>query len=175
MGLPIAAAVMGGIGSGISAYGQYEAGQAQSKAAAYQAQVAANNAAIAKQNATMDIQAGEVAAVNQGLKTRATIGNEKAAQGAGGIDVNTGTAVAVRAGTAQMGMLDALTTRSNSAKAAYAQEVQATSDTAQSQLDTAQSQQAAIAGDIGAAGSMVSGASTTGANYTKWQTQFAPT
>ncbi len=169
---PVTMAVIGITGAATSAYGSYESGQANSKAAAYQAQVAANNAIIAQQNAKMDIQAGETAAVNSGLKTRATVGSEKATQGAAGIDVNTGSAPMVRAGTAEMGMLDALTIRSNAAKKAYGEEVAATSDTAQSQLDTMQSEQAKTAGDIGAAGTLLSGASTVGSNYLKFQGNY---
>lgn len=167
MGVPLA--IAGIAGTVISAAGQYEQGQATAAASAYQAQVAANNAAIAKTNALMDIQSGEIAAVNSGLKTRAQVGSEKANQGASGVDVNTGSAVNVRAGTAETGMLDALTIRSNAAKEAYGQEVTATSDTAQSQLDTMEGSQAAEAGEIGAAGSLLSGASTVGGNYLKYQ------
>ncbi len=169
MGLATALAGAGLAGTALSAYGSYEAGQSQAKAAAYQAQVAANNAAIAQTNARMDIQAGEIAAVNKGLQTRAKVGEEKAGQGAAGVDVNTGSAVSTRAGTAETGMLDALTIRSNAAKEAYGQEVQATSDTAQGQLLTMQGQQAATAGDIGAGASLLTGASTVGANWAKFQ------
>ena len=69
-------------------------------------------------------------------------------------------------------MLDSLTIRSNSAKKAYGEEVQATSDTAQGVLDTAAGEQAKVAGDLGAGGSLLSGVSTVGGNYAKWQSQF---
>lgn len=170
--LPTLALAAGVAGAGVSAVGQVETGQAGAASAAYRAQVAANNAEIAKSNATQDIQSGEIAAVNRGLKTRATVGNEKAQQGASGIDVNTGSAVGVRAGTAEMGMLDALTIRSNAAKQAYGQQVAAVSDTAQSQLDTMEGQQSETAGEIGGAGSLLSGVSTVGGNYARYQQQF---
>lgn len=162
-------------GGAITAAGKLEQGQAGAEAASYQAQVAANNAVIARRNALTDIQAGEVAAVNTGLKTRAMVGAEKAGQGAGGIDVNTGSAVGVRAGTEEMGLLDALTVRSNSAKEAYAQQVKATSDTAQSQLDTMTAKQSEQAGEIGAAGSLLSSASTVGSKFAAYQLQFGNT
>lgn len=171
---PVSLAVIGGVGAATGAFGQYEAGQANAAAAAYQAQVAANNANIARQNASFESAAGEAAVVNKGLQTRATVGKEKAYGGASGIDVNTGSAPAVRAGTEEMGMLDALTIRSNSAKQAWAQEVQATSDMAQSQLYQFEGEQAKTAGDIGAAGSLLSGASTVGGNYLRWTNQFGP-
>lgn len=169
---PASLAIIGIAGAGISAASKLEQGQAGAEAAAYQAQVADNNAQIAKQNALTDIQAGETAAVNYGLKTKATVGAQKAGQGAGGVDVNTGSAVGVRAGTEEMGLLDALTIRSNSAKEAYAQQVKATSDTAQSQLDTMTGQQSTEAGELGAAGSLLSGASTVGGKFAGFQQQF---
>jgi hypothetical protein len=160
--------------------------QATSENAAYQAQVAKNNAAIASQDARFDIQAGETAAVNKGMKTRAAVGQEKAAQGAAGIDVNTGSAADVRAGEAAVGMLDASTIRSNAAKAAYAKEVEATSDTAQSQLLTAESSQALQGGalasegaelqgegaELAGEGTLLSNVSTVGGNWAKFQQNF---
>jgi hypothetical protein len=165
----ISLGIAGLVGAGVNAYGTYEAGQAASKNAAYQAAVAANNATIAQRNARTDIQAGETAATNEGLKTRAAVGTEKANQGASGVDVNSGSAPAVRAGTQEVGLLDALTLRSDAAKRSYGQEVTATSETAQSGLETAESGQAATAGDIGAGGSLLSGVSTVGRNYVAMQ------
>jgi hypothetical protein len=170
MGVPLA--IAGGVGTAIQAFGALQSGFATSAADAYKAQVAANNAAIARMKSKMDIQSGEVAAVNRGLQTRAKVGSEKAQQGAAGVDVNTGSAVDLRAGTTELGMLDSLTIRSNAAKKAWSDEVEATSDTAQSQLDTMAGQQAETAGEIGAAGSLLSGASTVGGNYAAWQTKY---
>lgn len=173
--LPAISAVVGLAGAGISAAGAMEQGQATAASDAYQAQVAANNAALATQQGKLDIQSGEIQAVNSGLKTRAAVGTEKSQQGASGIDVNTGSAANVRAGTASMGMLDALTVRSNAAKKAYADEVQATSDTAQGQLDTFAGEQAGTGADIAAAGTLLSGASTVGGNYAKFQGAYGGT
>lgn len=167
--LMIASTIAGVAGAGVSAYGAYESGQATAASDSYQAQVAENNATLAKQQGKLDIQSGEIAAVDQGLKTKATIGSQKAQQGASGIDVNSGSAADVRAGTAQMGMVDVSTIRSNAAKKAYADEVTANSDTAQGQLDTMGASSASTAGEIGAAGTLLTGASTVGANYAKLQ------
>jgi hypothetical protein len=162
-------AVAGGLaGAGVSAIGAYNSMEANSANAAYQAQVAANNAKIAKTNATMDIQSGEIQAGNQGLKTRAAVGTTKAGQGASGVDVNSGSFVKVRAAESELGMLDALTIRSNAAKSAYGQEVAATSDTAESGLLSAESSQAASAAPIGALGTFLSSASSVGGNYAKY-------
>lgn len=170
MGVPLAAA--GAAGTAVSAYGKYEEGQATSEADSYKAAVANNNAAIATRDSKLTIQAGETAAVNKGLQTRAAVGAEKANQGASGVDVNTGSAVATRAGTAEIGMLDALTTRSNAAKDAYSQEVQAENYTTQGVLDKFAGEQAETAGAIGAAGTLLSGASTVGSNYAQFQSKY---
>jgi hypothetical protein len=164
--------VLGGLGTATSAAGKVSAGYAKSQNAAYQSQVAANNAAIAQQDATLEIQAGEIAAVNQGLKTRARIGSERATMGAAGIDVNSGSAVDVQAGTAELGMLDALTVRSDAAKRAYRKSVEAVSDTAQSQLLAAQSEQEKTAGWLGAGETLLSGASTVGGSWAKYKTLY---
>lgn len=169
---PISMAVIGGVGVGMQALGSEESGQAAQTAANYQAAVAANNAKTAQQNASWDIEAGDIAATNKGLQTRAVIGSQKANQGAGGIDVNTGSAVDVRAGTDELGMLDALTTRSDAAKRAYGAEVEGVSDTAQSQLDIMQGEQAKESGDINAISGLINGASTVGGNYLKFQQKF---
>ena len=165
-----AAGLVAGIaGAGISAAGQAEAGQAQAEAAAYQATVVRNNAAIAQSNARLDIQAGETAATNQGLKTRAAVGAAKANEGASGVVTNTGSPAAVQAGIGEIGYLDAMTLRSDAAKKAYGQEVAATSDTAQAGLEEMQGKQAAEAGEIGAVGTLLSGASTVGKNFSDLQ------
>src|SRR5437660_4174468 len=154
MGHPVVLGAVGLVGSAVSAYGAYQSGQAQSAAANYQAQVAMNNAAIARQNAGLEIASGEQQATTMGLRTRAVVGQEKASQGAAGVNVNRGTAVDVRAGAEEMGMLDALTIRSNAARRAYGYQVAATSNVAQSQLLQMQGQQAQTAGDIGAFSSL---------------------
>lgn len=173
--LAVMGMVTGAIGSGVSAVGQISAGNAKAQNAAYQSQVAANNAKVAQQDATLEIQAGEVASFNQGLKTRAKVGSEKAAQGAAGIDVNTGSAVDVRAGTEELGMLDALTLRSDASKRAYAKQVEASNDNAQSGLLTAEASQDETAGELGAAGTLLSGASSVGGNWSKYQTSYGKT
>src|SRR5438105_13935949 len=105
MGIPAVLGAVGLAGSAVSAFGAYEAGTAQSQAAAYQAQVAQNNAQIARQNANLEIASGEQQTTIAGLRTRAAVGQEKASQGAAGVDVNKGSAVDVRAGQEEMGML----------------------------------------------------------------------
>jgi hypothetical protein len=163
-------ALVGGLaGAGISAAGQYGSMQAQSANAAYQAQVAAMNSKIALSNAAMAMQSGEISAANQGMKTRSAVGSIQAAQGASGVDVNSGSAPKVRAAAAEIGTMDALTIRSNAAKSAYGYQVAATGDTAESGLLESEAQQASAAAPIGALGTFLSSASSVGNTYSKWQ------
>jgi hypothetical protein len=152
-------------GAQIQAYGIEAQARAQAADLAYKAIVAENNAGIARQNAEMETQAGEIAAVNRGMKTRAVIGQTKAQQAASGVDVNVGSFINVRAAESELGMVDALTMRSNAAKKAWADTVQATSFEAESELDKTEGAQALASGQIAAEGAIYGGqAAQYGAN-----------
>jgi len=120
----------------------------------YQAQVASNNAAVARQNETYAYAAGAEQEQQNALNTRNTVGQEKASQASNGLDVNSGSNVAVRAGSAALGELSGLTIRNNAARAAAGYETEAQSDEAQSALDRS-------AGISGAVGSLIGGATGT--------------
>lgn len=163
-----ALAVVGLVGSFVSAMGNEKQMEAQAANASYQAQVAANNAKIERQNAAMETQAGAVREANQGLKTRSTIGTTKSQQAASGVDVNTGSFPHVVAAESELGLMDALTIRSDAAKKAYAHEVAATGDTAESQLLTQEASQASAIAPISALGTFLGGASSVGSSYLKY-------
>lgn len=149
------------IGSaGISAAGSVAQGKAQSNAARYQAQVAKNNATIMEQNATYATQAGQAAALNESQKGAVRLASTKARQAANGIDINTGSAVAVRAGEAETGRLDTLTTAHNALITAYGYRTQATNDTAQAGLDEATARNAKLAGYLDAGAGLLGNASS---------------
>lgn len=154
------------IGGGVlNAAGAYNQNIAAANNAAYQAQVAKNNADIARQNAELETQTGEIQAANQGLKTRAAVGKTLAEQGASGVDVNTGSAVDVRAAETKLGLLDALTIRANAARKSYGYNVAATGAEAESGLLTSESQQARAAAPISALGTFLSSVSSTAKNF----------
>lgn len=172
--LPGALAVAGGAGAGISAFGQYETGQANAAAANYQAQVAQNNARIALENAQLAAAEGAAKESAIGMKTAAGAGTAKAAQGASGIDPNTGSAAGVRQAIGKLGALDIGTQRANTATQVWGYEVAATSDTAQAGLLEQEASQAGEAGDISALGTFLSGASSVGSKYAPLQPQPQP-
>jgi hypothetical protein len=173
--LALISAGAGLAGAGISALGSYNSMEAQSANAAFQAQVAANSAKIATQNFGLQIESGEEQVANQEMKLRSEVGTTKAGQAASGVDVNSGSSLATRAGEAEIGTLGAMTLRSNSAKQAYGYEVAATSDTAESELLTQESQQASSAAPWAATGSLLSGASTVGGNYANYLNRIPST
>lgn len=169
MGVPLA--VAGGLGvlqaiTGVSAANQQA--KSQQEVDAYQRQVALNDQQIAQQNASQATAAGEQQEAIQGLKTRNTVGAIKAAQGASGIDVNSGSAVGVQAGAAETGQLDALTIRANAARQAYGYETQGAAYGAEAGQDAAASENAGKAGEINEFSSLL-GAASSGANqYAQW-------
>ena len=150
--LGLAATAAGGV---TSAIGSIFGGQAQSSMYSYQAAVAQMNAEIARQNAAYELALGESQAQQQGMKTRGIISQTRANQGAGGLDVNTGTNAMVRQSELELGQFDQATIRSNAARRAYGDEVQAVQDTAQSQLDTMAASTSLTSGYLGAASSIL--------------------
>src|SRR4051812_38068526 len=79
-------------GSAFSAIGAYQSSQAQRAAYNAQGQIAENNAEIAQSQAQDALRRGEVAASNQGLKTRQLKGAQRAQLAANGVDLGVGTA-----------------------------------------------------------------------------------
>lgn len=91
----------------------------------YQAKVARNNMHIAQWNQSLAQQEGEVAATNEGLRARAGIGAITAGQAASGVDINTGSPVSVRSSAAEIGQLNSMTIKSDSARKVYGYGLQA--------------------------------------------------
>jgi hypothetical protein len=160
------ASLVGTAGSGImGAAGAKQTASANAAAAQYQSQVAANNAIIAQRNAVASREAGASQAQTNDLKTGALIGKQLATQAANGLDVNSGTNLAVRESALNIGHLDTLTILNNAAKQAAGYQSQAMNFTAESQLDTAKAANAKTAGDFNVATSLLGSA---GSFADKW-------
>jgi hypothetical protein len=152
-------------GAGATAYGQVYSGMATGDAASYQAEVARNNALIAEQNAKRASEAGAAQATAVSLKGAAKVGKIKTAQAANNIDVNTGSAVDVRASEREAGVLDTATVLSNAELESYGYRSKATGYTAEAGLLGTQAEEAPIGAGIGATGSLLSGASSVGFKF----------
>lgn len=163
--------VTGLAGAATSAVGAESQAKATAAQATYQAQVAANNQIIANQNAEAAVAQGDVQAQNQSLQNAARVGGIIAAQGASGVDVNSGSNLDVQKSQREVGELDAQTIRYNAAQQARGFEEEAASAGGQAGLYNAEAAYAPVAGDIGAAGSLLGGASSVGAKYASWLQQ----
>lgn len=155
--------------AGLGAYGQIQQGQAKASSDRFNAALDRNNAQIARENAERAGQAGEAQAGISEMKTRAQVGAIKANQAAGGVDVNTGSAVDVRSSAAALGELDAISIRSNAAREAYGYQQNSRSFEQQANLGESEAKNADIAGPINAAGTLLGGIGDAATNWAKWQ------
>lgn len=160
------------VGSSITqAFGSIQAAKANASAASYNSSIAQNNSEIATQNAEWATQEGDQAAMKSGLQTRAQIAGLEANQGASGVEVGTGSFKDVVSSAREVGMLDALTIRSEAARRAYGYKTEAVSDTAQSQLYKDQAKYGGTAGAINTGTTVLSGAAKAyemGGNYSNY-------
>lgn len=153
------------LGGLTSAFGSLFKGDAEKQMYDYQAGVARLNAQIAQQNSAYALQIGEQQAQGVGLQGGQRMGQIKAAQAASGLDVNSGTAVDVRASQKEWTGIQTAAVRSSAAKTAYNYQVQSVQFGAQAQLDTLAGQNARSAGMIGAASSIVGTASSVSSEW----------
>lgn len=156
------------IATAVSTYSAVSSANAQAEAASYQAQVAANNAKIAGYNANAAVDSGNQqlqAAREQASQRQGMI---RAVMGAGGIDLNSGSALRTQEGVAEVDQLNQATILSNAARSAWNYRNQGSDFTAQSQLDTMRSSQAETAGLMGGFSTMLSGAGTFANQWNKF-------
>lgn len=152
-------------GAGVSAFGSIFKGNADASMYNYKAGVAQVNAQIAKQNADFATFVGEEKAQQEGMKTRAQIGETKATQGAGNLDVNSGSNLAVRQSEQEIGEYSQAVIRSNAAKQAYGYQIEALGDTEEAKLDTYAASESKQAGTIGAISSILGGVSSVSSKW----------
>lgn len=173
--IPAVALAATAIGTGVSAYGAIQQGQAQKAASAYQAQVAQNNATIASMNANAEIEKGNQqlqAAQEQASQRQGMI---RAVMGAGGVELDNGSALRNQEGMAQVDQLNQATITSNAARAAWNYRNQSANYGAQAQIDTMQGNNAATAGYMSGFSSLLSGAGSFAKSYNSFQTSGALT
>ena len=147
-------------GSLLGAGGAAAQGSANSQMYAYQAGLANLNQQIAAQNQTFATQAGDQQALREGLKQGQRMGAIKAGQAASGFDIRSGSNAQVQASQANLDAIDIATIRSNAAKVAYGYQETGATAGMQSQLYTQAAGNAAQAGGINAAASILGGATS---------------
>jgi hypothetical protein len=158
-------------GGGVSTLGALQSGGAQSSAYRYQAGVAAMNASIAENNANYATAVGESKAQISGMQTRAQIGATKAIQSGTNLNVNTGSAVDVRASEADIGEENEMTIRSNAAREAYGFRTQAAGDIAQENLYNAAASNTKKASNINALTSILGTAASVSSKWAMFSKQ----
>lgn len=126
------ALVVAGLQIGMSAYGAHSEAKAQKEELKYQesvqrnnAQVAENNRILAEQGAEDTRRRGEVEASNHMREVARQKGAQKSAMAANGLQLNEGSALSLLEDTDFMGKYDAGTIRSNAARDAWGQDINA--------------------------------------------------
>src|ERR1051326_2341578 len=155
--------------TGIMGYeGAQEAASAQKAAYMYNARVAMNNSKAAAMKAQLAGEAGAAQAQIKGMQGKATLGQITANQGASGLDVNTGSAVATRASARELSMIDTQTVRSNASREAYGYQIQKANFLGEAGLEQFEGQQAHVAGEYNAWGSLLGGFGNAMNDYMKY-------
>ena len=142
-----------------STYSQYASLKAQGN---YQSQIALSNARMAGIQADDAVQRGEKDVLKSQQETKAVGGAQRAALGAQGVAMNSGSALDVQEDTAGRGAMDALMIRNNAWRTAWGYKVQAQQDTTQAAFDKLaarnQARATLLTGGLEAARSFASGA-----------------
>lgn len=165
-GIGGAASLAGGV---LGAIGAEREASARAAELNYQAAIADNNKQVAQRNAGLKMAEGEQEAFNTGMRTRQKLGAIKAGQAASGIRTDVGSAVDVQASEAEIGKLDALTVRSNAARAAYNYDVDAGNFGAQAEANRVGAKNAKASGHIAAISSLLGGAASAAGKFAAWQ------
>ena len=151
--------------SALAAYGQIQAGQAAKQAGDYNSAVARNNEIIANRQAEDAIKRGDIAADEQRRKVARIGGAQKAAIGASGVALDSGTALDIFGDTAAFGELDALTIKSNATREAYGYQVQGMNFAADAAMQRVRGNNAQRASYIQAGSTLLGGAAQGGNMY----------
>lgn len=118
----------------LSALSAYSSARTQKKTAEYQAQVDRNNASTAEWQAADAVQRGNAAAAGERRKGQQTLGTQRAAMAAAGLDISSGSALSILEDTDYFNEADQLTIKSNAAREAWGYKVQANNSMASAGL-----------------------------------------
>ena len=173
-GLAIAGVAASVVGTGVSVAGSLQNAAAQKRAADYQAQVAENNALVAGQNARAVQQQAEAKAQAEQRAGSIRLGAQRAAMGAAGVDLDSGSALDVQGSTAANTALSVDTARYQGDLAAFGYRTQGSNFGAEAGLDTMRGQAAESAGFSSATASFLSGASQVSSKWDAYRKTTTP-
>jgi hypothetical protein len=123
------------------------------------------NAEINQRNAQNVLETGDQELLSLGRRQAQQMGQIKAAQAASGLDMNSGTAVAVRESQEMLNREDQQRLASQIARKSYAYRVAAASDLAQAALYDSAAINARKEGKLGALTSLISGATSVSSKW----------
>lgn len=123
--LIVTSIAMSAAGTATSVYGAKRSGKAAKAAANAEADMQEYNAKVAELQAEDASQRGDIQASRYKEQIRAVVGRQRTAYGAQGVDVASGTPLAVQADTTAIGEMDALQLKSNAAREAWGYKVEA--------------------------------------------------
>lgn len=147
-------------GGAVSAYGSIAKGNAEASAYNYKAGVAQVNTRIAEQNRDYAYAAGGREAARYGANAAQRMGKIITGQGASGLDVNSGSAVDVRASQRTADIADQKTIQENAGRRAYGFSVQAENFRAEESMNRSAASNAKSAGVLGAVSSLIGSATS---------------
>lgn len=165
----IASVVATVAGAAMQARGAAQQSAASQQAYNYQAAVAENNKTIAEGYARDAEIAGQQQEQTKRLQTAQQIGGVRAAVSASGLDAGSGSSLMLQKDTAMLGEQDALTIRSNAAKAAYGYRVQGLGYAETAALDRSAASNALTAGGLNQWSSIIGGVSSFSDKWAKYQ------
>lgn len=158
----LGATALGGV---TRAAGEVKGGQASQQMYNYRAALARQMSKLYGQIGERTVEAGSTQAGVQSLRGAEAVGQAKADQAASGVDVNTGSAVGVRAGIAKASKYNALTTLSNAQLQNWGYQVKSQEENAQAGLYTMSGNNAVAGADIAALSDLLGTASQVGAGW----------
>ena len=154
-------------GTLIGAAGQIQEARATASANKFNAQVAEMNANLAERRSRDAIERGAQEEQRKRQEVAQIKGKQIAAMAANGVDLTFGSPLDTIVDTAVLGELDALTIRTNAYREAYEHRVDAVNKRADASMSRAAAKNAATAGYIGAAGTVLTGAGKAYGQYKK--------
>jgi len=165
MGIGVASGIQAA-GMGMSAMGAYNQAMTQKATLGYESAVASNNAQIANYQAQTEQAIGAQQENAQQQKTANMMGAQRATMAANGIDLGQGSASDILTSTQFMGERDALTIRDNTARQAWAYNMNAQNYRGEAATDRAMG--SAISPGVGAAASLLTGAASLSSNWKRY-------
>lgn len=152
-------------GAGMGFLGADRSAKAKRDMYLYQSGMAKVNAEIHGQNANFAQQQGEKEVIQSGMKSAAIMGKIRAAQGASGIDVNSGTNVDVQDSANKVARMDQDTIRTNVNQRVRSHRNAALGEQMQSGMYDFAAKNAKTEGDIGKVTSIIGGVSSVSSKW----------